>query len=231
MAMSYFDKAARFLSLSCKKESSNLSREEAKEIFHLRRELRARGLNPDQLEDLPERALVLDHRTLVEAFLNSGGKSRSLKKKLQGLGIDASVRKLSEIISGLKLATKEADKLKRGGHGKVKASKELADRHEAAIAEEVAADDAATAVAAEKAQTAMSALEEQMEQAQGQIEDLILDMRDGCKKLGRLLKACDATSSYVTESGTQEMRNRINDKLSTFEMWLEHVCVDPGFYV
>ncbi len=231
MAMSYFDKAARFLDLSDKKESSNLSRAEAKEIFHLRRELRARGLNPDQLEDLPERALVLDHKKAVEAFLNSDGKSRSLKKKLQGLGIDASVRKLSEIISGLKLATKEADKLKRGGHGKAKASKVLADRHEAAIAEEVAADDTAMAVATEKAQAAMSTLEEQMKQAQEQIEDLILDMRDGCKKLGALLKACDTTSSYATESSTQEMRNCINDKLSAFETWLEHACVDPGFYV
>lgn len=230
--MSYFDKTARFLDLSDKKERSNLSRAEAREIFHLRRELRARGLNPDQLEDLPERALVLDHRTVVVAFLNSDGKNRSLKKKLQEeLGIDTNVRRLSEIISGLKLATKEADKLKRGGHGKAKASKVLADRHEAAIAEEVAADDAATAVATEKAQAAMSTLEEQMKQAQEQIEDLILDMRDGCKKLGALLKACDTTSSYATESSTQEMRNRINDKLSTFETWLEHACVDPGLYV
>ena len=228
MTMSYFDKATRFISL---KESSNLSREEAKEIYHLRRELRARGLNPNQLEDLLERALVLDHRTVVKAFLNSDGKSRSLKKKLQGLGIDANVKKLSTIISGIKLATREADKLKRGSHGKVKASKVLADRREAAIAKEVATDDAATAVATEKAQTAISTLEEQMKQAQEQIEDLILNMRDGCKKLGRLLEACDATSSYVTESGTQEMRDRVNDKLSAFETWLGYVCVDPGLYV
>ena len=228
MTMSYFDKATRFISL---KESSNLSREEAKEIYHLRRELRARGLNPNQLEDLPECALVFDHRTAVEAFLNSDGKSRSLKKKLQGLGIDANVKKLSTIISGIKLATREADKLKRGGHGKVKASKVLADRREAAIAMEVAADDAATAVATEEARTAVSTLEEQMKQAQEQIEGLILDMKDGCEKLGRLLEACDTASSYATESSTQEMRNRINDKLSAFETWLEHACVDPGLYV
>ncbi|MBQ9684317.1 hypothetical protein IJV57_02465 [Candidatus Saccharibacteria bacterium] len=231
MAMSYFDKAARFLDLSDKKESSDLSRTEAKEIYCLRRELRARGLNPDQLEGLPERALILDHRTVVMAFLSSGGKNRSLKKKLQRLRIDTNVKKLSTIISGINLATKEADKLKRGGHGKVKASKVFADRREAAIAEEVAADDAATAVATEKAQATMSALEEQMKQAQEQIEDLLLDMKDGCEKLGRLLEACDTAGSYATESSTQEMRNRINGKLSTFEEWLEHACVDTGFYV
>lgn len=222
--------AARFLNLSNKKESSDLSPAEAKEIFHLRRKLRARGLNPNQLEGLPERALVLDHRTVVEAFLNSSGKSRSLKMKLKELGINANVRRLSEIISGIKLATKEANKLKRGGHGKVKASKELADRHEAAIAKEVAADDAVTAVATEKAQTAMSTLEKQMKQAQEQIEGLILDMRDGCKRVSKLLDACDATCCDA-ENSTQEMRDLINGKLSTFEEWLEHTCVDPEFYV
>ena len=232
MAMSYFDKVSYFLDLSDKKESSDLSHAEAEEIFHLRRELRARGLNPDQLEGLPERALVLDHRTVVKAFLNSDGKNRSLRNKLKELGIDANFRRLSEIISELKLAKKEADKLKRGGHGKTKASKVFADRREAAIAEEVAADDAATAAATKKAQVAMSTLEEQMKQAQEQIEDLILNMRDGCKKLGTLLKACDATAgSFATESSTQEMRDFINDKLSTFETWLEHVCVDPGLFV
>ncbi len=109
-------KAERYVTLN-KLEGSGakLSSEAASEIASLRRELNARGLNPQHIDELEYRALVYKHKSKVTAFVNTRDGSKrytQIKYKLKGLGIDPNKKRLAHILADLKLYEKQTSKKK-----------------------------------------------------------------------------------------------------------------------
>lgn len=143
-------KAERYVTLN-KLEGSGakLSSEAANEIASLRRELNARGLDPQHIDELEYRALVHKHKSKVTAFVNTRDGSRrhaQVKYELKGLGIDPNKKRLAHILAGFKLSGKQTSKKKttRG----VNMARKQADLNLADIRAEISAEDARITTAA-----------------------------------------------------------------------------------
>lgn len=161
------DKAERYVTLN-KLEGSGakLSSEAANEIASLRRELAARGLNPQSQQELVQRAIIYDNAPsvckyceLVECVKHHAGKcTRATRKRLGKLkyelkkaGIqNMDCRYLSHCLASFKTEAKIADKRKRAPRRNVSPARELAYQMQAQIAAEIA-DEEAQAAAAELA--------------------------------------------------------------------------------
>lgn len=143
-------KAERYVTLN-KLEGSGakLSSEATNEIASLRRELNARGLDPQHIDELEYRALVYKHKSKVTAFVNTRDGSRrhtEIKYALKGLGIDPNKKRLAHILAGFKLSGKQTSKKKttRG----VNMARKQADLNLADIRAEISAEDTRIATAA-----------------------------------------------------------------------------------
>ena len=145
-------KAKRYVTLN-KLEGSGakLSSEAANEIASLRRELNARGLDPQHIDELEYRALVYKHKSKVTAFVNTRDGSRrhtQIKYELKGLGIYPNKKALARILAGFKLSGKQTNKKKttRG----VSMNRRQADQNLAALSAEISAEDARIIAAADE---------------------------------------------------------------------------------
>lgn len=143
-------KAERYVTLN-KLEGSGakLSSEAANEIASLRRELNARGLDPQHIDELEYRALVYKHKSKVATFvgMRDGSKRHAqVKYDLKGLGIDPNKKRLARILAGFKLSGKQTSKKKttRG----VNMARKQADLNLADIRAEISAEDTRIATAA-----------------------------------------------------------------------------------
>lgn len=110
-------KAMRYITLTdAEANGRKLSTAEAKEVHSLRRELSARGLDPQHTTGLEYRALVFDHKKKVENFVKlheNDKRKRNLEQQLKNLGITPDPQRLERILSGFKVNAKAVDKLKR----------------------------------------------------------------------------------------------------------------------
>lgn len=143
-------KAERYVTLN-KLEGSGakLSSEATNEIASLRRELNARGLDPQHIDELEYRALVYKHKSKVATFVDmrDGSKRHAqVKYELKGLGIDPNKKRLARILAGFKLSGKQTSKKKttRG----VNMARKQADLNLADIRAEISAEDTRITTAA-----------------------------------------------------------------------------------
>ena len=143
-------KAKRYVTLNALEGSgAKLSSEAANEIASLRRELNARGLDPQHIDELEYRALVYKHKSKVTAFVNTRDDSKrhtKVKYELKGLGIGPNKKRLAHILAGFKLSGKQTSKKKttRG----VNMARKQADLNLADLDAEMAAEDGKIATAA-----------------------------------------------------------------------------------
>lgn len=114
---SLLSKVTRYTGLTGLEASGQkLSPTETKEVQSLRRELSARGLDPQHATGLEYRALVYDHKKKVETFVklhDNDKRRRSMERQLKNLGITPDPQRLERILSGFKVNAKAIDKLKR----------------------------------------------------------------------------------------------------------------------
>ena len=165
---SIVDRARRYVTLNAlaSEDGAKLCSKATEEVARLRRELAARGLNPQSPQELVQRAIIYDNALrareyceLVERAKHHAGKCTratrkrlgKLKYKLKKAGIqNMDCRYLSHCLASFKTEAKIADKRKRAPRRNVSPARELAYQMQAQIAAEIA-DEEAQAAAAELA--------------------------------------------------------------------------------
>lgn len=138
------EKAKYYIDLTSKEAiGSKLTAEEAKKAQELRRELSARGLDPQHIVGLDYRALVFAYKTKVTGFVamrDNDKRFASVSAELQRLGIEPDQQRLARILAEFKQNAKVIDK-KKTTKGVCPARK-AADRNNAIVAAEITAEDA-----------------------------------------------------------------------------------------
>lgn len=145
----FIDKAERYVTLNALKGGAKLCTKAAEEVAKLRRELAARGLDPQHVVGLEYRALVFDNRALVQSFVNmrNNDKRRATTiAKLMKLGIAPDKQRLEHMLADFKLNAKKIDKKK--GSGNINMARITADADIADLNAEMAAEGARIAAAA-----------------------------------------------------------------------------------
>jgi hypothetical protein len=159
------DKAIRYLTLNAlaSEDGAKLCSKATEEVARLRRELAARGLNPQSPQELVQRAIIYDNAPsvckyceLVECVKHHAGKcTRATRKRLGRLkyelkkaGIqNMDYRYLSHCLASFKVERKRVDKRKRAPRRNVSPAREFADQRQAQLAAEIAAEEAQAAAA------------------------------------------------------------------------------------
>lgn len=146
------EKAKNYIDLSSKEAAgSKLTADEARQAQELRRELSARGLDPQHIVGLEYRARVFAYKTKITGFVamhENDKRFASTCRFLQNVGIDPDQQRLGRILAEFKQNAKAISK-KKTAKG-VCPARQAADRNNAAVAAEISAEDAA-AVAKELA--------------------------------------------------------------------------------
>ena len=149
----YFDKAQEYLSISAKEaKGGKLSKKEAQDMHSLRRELAAKGLDPQHSTGLKQRALILDHKAKVTNYVNmriNDKRFGKMAKELANMGIRPDQQQLSRILCEIDTNAKAIDKKKCTRRTNV--SRQYADQKIAELEAEMAAEMAAEDEAADSA--------------------------------------------------------------------------------
>jgi len=141
--MKYSDKVQQYLSISAKEASGiKLSKEEIKKMHALRRELSAKGLDPQHCTGLPQRALILDHKAKVANYVAMRDDDKRFGQRaveLAEMGIKPEKQQLSRILREIETNAKAIDKKKTVRH--TNASRQYADQKLAELEAEMAAEE------------------------------------------------------------------------------------------
>ena len=138
--MKYTEKAKQYVTLSSK---SDLTKEEAQKLHHLRRELSAKGLDPAHVIGLTQRANILDHKTRVSNYValrDDDKRNFARAVELSDLGIKADKQYLSRILHEIEQNAKHIDKKKTArstSPARAYADQKLAELEAEMIAEEL----------------------------------------------------------------------------------------------
>ena len=151
------DKAKQYIDLTNMEASgSKLSTDDIKQAKSLRRELAARGLDPQHIVGLDYRALVFAHKAAVQNFVNmhdSDKRRATAMHKLQSFGITPDKQRLERLLAEFKQNAKEIGRRKTSKKN-ISLARRDADAREAAIQAELAAEDEANADAIAEVVTA-----------------------------------------------------------------------------
>lgn len=141
--MKYSDKVQQYLSISAKEASGiKLSKEEIKKMHALRRELSAKGLDPQHCNGLPQRALILDHKAKVTNYVamrDNDKRSGQMAVELVKMGIKPDKQHLSRILREIETNAKAVDKKKTARH--TSTSRQYVDQELAELEAEMAAEE------------------------------------------------------------------------------------------
>ena len=114
--MKYLEKVKEYLNLS---EIKDPTTEQSQAFASLRRELSARGLDPQHTTGLLQRVLVYDHRKIVLNYLALCDAKKDVKRekaRLNNLGITTNPKELRRILAGFKTCAREIDRKKTPEH-------------------------------------------------------------------------------------------------------------------
>lgn len=141
--MKYSEKVQQYLSISAKESNgTKLSKEEAQKAHCLRRELAAKGLDPQHSVGLLQRALILDHKAKVANYIAMRDTDKRLGQKaveLAEMGIRPDKQQLSRILREIETNAKAIDKKKTVRRTNV--SRQYADQRIAELEAEMAAEE------------------------------------------------------------------------------------------
>lgn len=108
-------KAQKYIELNTKASKSKLTADEIQQSRQLRRELSARGLDPQHIVGLEYRALVFAYKAKVTAFVNMRTDDKRIVPTylfLQKVGINPDQRELARLLAEFKQNAKRVDKRK-----------------------------------------------------------------------------------------------------------------------
>lgn len=108
-------KAQKYIELNTKASKSKLTADEIQQSHQLRRELSARGLDPQHVVGLEYRALVFTYKAKVTAFVNMRTDDKRIVPTylfLQKVGINPDQRELARLLTEFKQNAKRVDKRK-----------------------------------------------------------------------------------------------------------------------
>lgn len=115
MAKNIILKAQEYIALNTKASKSKLTTDEIQQSRQLRRELSARGLDPQHIVGLEYRALVFTYKSKVTAFVNMRTDDKRIVPTylfLQKVGINPDQRELARLLAEFKQNAKRVDKRK-----------------------------------------------------------------------------------------------------------------------
>jgi hypothetical protein len=145
------DKAKQYIDLTNMEASgSKLSSDDITQVKSLRRELAARGLDPQHIVGLDYRALVFAHKAAVQNFVDMHDSDRrraAAMNKLQGFGITPDKQRLERMLAEFKQNAKEIGK-RKSSKKNISLARKQADLNLANISAEISAEDARIATAA-----------------------------------------------------------------------------------
>ena len=147
---SIINKAKRYVILNALEgDGAKLCPKAANEVASLRRELAARGLDPQHIVGLDYRALVFAHKAAVQNFVNmhdSDKRRTAAMHKLQSFGITPDKQRLERLLAEFKQNAKKIGRRKTSKKN-ISLARRDADAREAAIQAELAAEANADAIA------------------------------------------------------------------------------------
>ena len=140
--MKYSEKVQQYLSISAKEAAgTKLSKQEAQKMHDLRRELAAKGLDPQHSVGLAQRALILDHKAKVANYVamrNTDKRFGEMAVQLANMGIKPDQQQLSRTLRDIETNAKAIDKKKTVRRTNV--SRQYADKKLAELEAEMAAE-------------------------------------------------------------------------------------------
>ncbi len=142
--MKYSEKVQQYLSISAKEAAgTKLSKEEAQKMHALRRELAAKGLDPQHPVGLSQRALIMDHKAKVANYVALRDTDKRLGQmavQLAEMGIKPDKQQLSRILREFDQNAKAISKKKTARCANP--SRQYADQKLAELEAEMAAEEA-----------------------------------------------------------------------------------------